>query len=56
MTNTVKAKCTMHIGSPKNGFIYIHLDEEVEVLKESKNSYQVVKNGISKLVSKKNFY
>jgi hypothetical protein len=54
-TMTVTAKSTMLVGSFKSGYIQINKGEQVLVSKETKNSYYITKNGITKMISKKQF-
>jgi hypothetical protein len=50
------AKSTMFVGSLKNGMMQINMNEEVFVSKETKNSYYITKDGMTKMFPKKQFY
>jgi len=51
----VTAKSTMLVGSLKNGMMHINMGEKVHVAKETKNSYYITKNGMTKMFPKNNF-
>jgi hypothetical protein len=50
------AKSTMLIGSLKNGMMQINMGETIEIVKVTKKSFYVCKNGVTKQISKDLFY
>jgi hypothetical protein len=50
------AKSTMLVGSLKNGMMQINMGETVEIIKVTKKSFYVCKNGLTKQISKDLFY
>lgn len=50
------AKKTIYVGSLKNGIMSIQMGEQVEIIKTTNKSFYVLKNGITKQISKDLFY
>ncbi len=56
MAKTIKAKSAIFVGSVKSGFLRINANEIVNVVKETKKTFAIEKNGIIKSISKDCFY